>query len=110
MPVAGDHRAWDAFLQHPDWRYGVEAETGPTDGQALVRRLNLKARDSGIDGVLLVLRSTHATRSFLRAARIELAGAFPVDGDAALERLARGEDPGGSAVIVLPNRRRRPPR
>jgi hypothetical protein len=102
LPLAGDKRAWDATVQAADrgWRYGIEAETRPTDGQDLTRRLRLKHRDGGMDGVLLVLPDTRATRIFLRAYEPLLAQDFPIEGRLALARLTRGEDPGGSAIVV----------
>src|SRR4051794_39747901 len=67
LPRPGDKRAWDATVGALDraWRYGVEAETRPSDGQDLTRRLMLKQRDGGLDGVLLVLPDTRTTRAFL---------------------------------------------
>jgi transcriptional regulator with XRE-family HTH domain len=106
LPIPGDHRAWDGFLQSTAWRYGVEAETAPNDSQALIRRIQLKERDSQVDGVMLVLRPTRQTREFLAVASRALREAFPVDGDRAMEALREGADPGGSAVIVVPWRRR----
>ena len=106
MPIPGDQRAWDAFIQRPGWRYGIEAETAPTDSQALIRRFGLKARDGQVDGVILVVRSTRRTRGFLSDARVSLHGAFELDGDVAMERLARGDDPRGNAIVVMPVRRR----
>src|SRR5262249_21217663 len=38
LPDHGDQRRWDGMIQGKGWRYGVEAETGPTDGQALAGR------------------------------------------------------------------------
>jgi hypothetical protein len=73
----------------------------PTDAQALVRRLELKVRDSGVSGVFLVLPRTRHTRSFLGAAADLLVSPFPVPGARAMELLAAGVDPGGSAIIVL---------
>src|SRR5262245_36496428 len=49
LPIAGDQRAWDGFVAGVGWRYGVEAESLPRDGQALIRRLALKARDGDVD-------------------------------------------------------------
>jgi hypothetical protein len=83
------------------WRYGIEAETHPTDAQALARRLALKVRDGGVDGVLLVVGGTRHTRAFLAAAHDLLLPSFPVPGRRALELLRAGVDPGGSAIIVL---------
>lgn len=100
LPQPGDLRAWDAVVSGNGWRYGVEAETRPTDAQALGRRLRLKVRDGGVDGVLLVLPPTRHTRRFLAAASDELALLFSVPGARALELLEVGVDPGGSAIIV----------
>jgi len=101
LPVVGDLRAWDGFVRGRTWSYGVEAETHPTDAQGLIRRLELKVRDSGVSGVLLVMPVTRHTRSFLAAAGDLLWAAFPVSGQRALESLAAGVDPGGSSIIVI---------
>jgi hypothetical protein len=101
LPHPGDRRAWDALIRGRDWRYGVEAETHPTDGQALARRLELKSRDGDVDGVILVLPATRHTRAFLHAAGDLLAPVFPVPGRRCLELLRAGVDPGGGAIVVL---------
>ena len=104
LPTKGDQRAWDAVVRGDGWRYGVEAETRPTDGQALTRRLALKQRDDDVSGVLLILRDTRSTRQFLREAAGELAGSFSVPGWRAVHLLRAGLDPGGSAVLLVPQR------
>jgi hypothetical protein len=104
LPVAGDQRAWDGLIRGSGWRYGVEVETAPTDGQATLRRLALKVRDGQVDGVLLVLRDTRRTRDFVRELDGVAGSAFPVAGVRALELLEAGVDPGGSSIIVLPRR------
>ena len=101
LPRHGDLRAWDALVRGPTWLYGVEAETHPTDAQALIRRLELKKRDGDVTGVLLVLPATRHSRLFVAAAAEMLVPAFPVDGPRALELLVAGVDPGGSSIIVL---------
>ena len=101
LPNPGDVRAWDAMLSGPGWRYGVEAKTAPRDVQALARRLAIKLRDGGADGILLVLPRTRRVREFLGAGRGLLEPAFPVPGTTALDRLAAGLDPGGSAIVVV---------
>jgi transcriptional regulator with XRE-family HTH domain len=58
LPAPGDLRAWDGMVRGSGWRYGTEAETHPTDAQALGRRTELKHRDGQVDGVLLVLPDT----------------------------------------------------
>ena len=106
FPNPGDQRRWDGIVRGLDWRYGVEAETGPQDAQALAGRLQLKLRDGGVDGILLVLPDTRRVRTFLAAAESLLAPLFPVPGKVALERLLAGADPGGNAIIVLRTGRR----
>ena len=105
LPTSGDPRAWDAMTRGGDWRYGVEAETAPHDGQATMRRLTLKQRDGHVDGVLLVLRDTRQSRAFLHEIDDVAGSSFPVGGQRALELLRVGANPGGSAIIVLPRSR-----
>jgi hypothetical protein len=102
LPIAGDLRAWDAFISTNAWRYGIEAETSPRDAQALNRRLQLKARDGGVDGVLLVLRDSQSIRRFLREAEVEFRSNFPQPGVRAIELLRAGVDPGGSSIVLVP--------
>jgi transcriptional regulator with XRE-family HTH domain len=101
MPGPGDPRAWDGLVVAPSWSEPVEAETRPTDLQALQRRLALKLRDSGFDQVLLVLLDSRHNRALVREFRSELADAFPIPGSRALELLAAGVQPGGSSVVLL---------
>jgi hypothetical protein len=104
LPIPGDLRAWDALVARDSWRYGVEAETGPRDAQALNRRLQLKARDGEVDGLLLVLRDSKTNRAFVREAMVELSPTFPQSGARSLEPLRAGVDPGGSAIVFIPPR------
>lgn len=101
LPNPGDQRAWDAVVRGGAWRYGIEAELNPIDGQALLRRLTLKERDGMVDGVILLMPDTRQTRLFRREFADLLAVQFPVRGAIALSRLAAGDDPGGSAIVVL---------
>lgn len=101
LPTPGDQRAWDALVRGSDWRYGIEAELNPIDGQALLRRLALKQRDGMVGGVILLMPDTRQTRLFRREFADLLAVQFPVRGSLALTRLAAGHDPGGSAMVVL---------
>jgi transcriptional regulator with XRE-family HTH domain len=103
LPLPGDRRAWDATMTaaNRSWQYGVEAESHPTDGQSVKRRVTLKQRDGGMDGVILLLPDTRQTRAFLREYGTLLRSDFPIPGATALRRLAAGEDPQGSAVVVL---------
>jgi len=101
FPIPGDQRAWDALIRGSDWRQGVEAETGPRDGQALARRLNLKLRDGAVDGVILLLPNVRRIRDFLAVAGPALRADFPLSGATILERLAAGQAPGGSGIVLL---------
>lgn len=88
LPDPRDQRAWDATIKGraAAWRFGVEAETYPTDGQALARRLALKSRDGAVDGVILLLPDTRQTRAFRREFAGLLATDFPIAGAEALRR------------------------
>ncbi len=101
LPNPGDQRAWDAMIRGDGWRYGTEAELNPVDGQALIRRITLKQRDGAADGVILLLPDTRQARLFRREFADLLAADFPVPARLALERLGRGLDPGGNAIITL---------
>ncbi len=101
LPVAGDLRAWDGHVSGECWRVGVEAETRPSDLQALQRRLALKLRDGGVDALILVLADTRHNRALLQAHGDELVQRFPVPGRRAMELLAAGAYPGGSAIVLL---------
>lgn len=108
LPIPGDQRAWDALVSGTGWRFGVEAETAPRDGQAIARRIHLEERDGDVDGVVLIVRDTRTTREFLAGAAEYLAPQFPVRSREALLHLRRGGRPPGNAIVVVP-RRRRPP-
>ena len=103
VPVGpeGDQRAWDAVLARREVRVAVEAETRVRDFQALVRRVALKQRDSGVASVLLLLTDTRWNRRIVREFAIEWREAFPVDRRRALASLSAGEDPGGNAIVLL---------
>lgn len=101
LPIPGDLRAWDVLLAGAGWRHAYEAETRPTDRQALERRLELKARDGEVDGVSLLLIDSRHNREFVRANRQALLARFPVPGPRALQALAAGFDPGRGSVILL---------
>ena len=101
FPITGDLRAWNALIRLAGVLIGVEAETRVRDAQSLHRRLALKRRDGRVDHLILLLADTRHNRAFVRAAGEGLQADFPVPGPAALARLAAGEDPGGSSIILL---------
>ncbi len=101
LPLVGDLRAWDALVRGRTWRCGVEAETHPTDLQALERRLALKQRDGAVDMVLLLLLDSRHNRRLVREHADALHDRFPVAGSRAIELLAAGTSPGENAVVML---------
>ncbi|MEP7158997.1 MAG: helix-turn-helix transcriptional regulator [Chloroflexota bacterium] len=101
LPNPGDQRAWDAMIRGEGWRYGVECELNPIDGQAILRRLALKQKEGMVDGLILLLTDTRQARLFRREFAEALRAAFPAGGTVALVRLGSGKDPGGSAMITL---------
>ena len=100
MPDPGDLRAWDELLRGPV-TIGVEAETRPTDLQALQRAIAAKRRDSGVDRVVLVLAGTARNRAVVRAHVGLLRQSFPLDTRAALAALGEGRDPGADGLVLL---------
>jgi transcriptional regulator with XRE-family HTH domain len=107
LPIPGDLRAWDAwiagFADSPPEKRGlaVDAETRLHDVQALLRRLSLKARDAGVDHVLLVVADTRSNRAAVAGAADVLDAMFPVPSRRTLAALAEGRYPGGSALLFL---------
>lgn len=104
LPIDGDLRAWDAVLAgfEPDAApLHTEAETRLYDAQGQLRRIALKARDAGVDTVLLVLADTPRNRAAVRAAGPMITDAYPVPPRAALASLAAGRHPGGSALVFV---------
>jgi hypothetical protein len=100
LPIESDLRAWDAVVRGADWSRPTEAETVLDDIQALERRLALKVRDGGVDGVILVIADTGRNRRALAAAPGSFLG-FDRNARRVLSALAKGRDPGGSALILL---------
>ncbi len=101
LPAPGDLRAWDAVATVERRLVAIEAETRPRDLQALERRLALKLRDGGIDTLILLLADTRINRRLVRGHAPALAAHFPVPGRRALQLLAAGLHPGGSAIVLL---------
>jgi transcriptional regulator with XRE-family HTH domain len=107
LPDPGDQRAWDGWISgsRPTNGLGpslpVEAESRISDVQAVMRRVHLKLRDAGLGHVLLVVADTRADRAAIGAAGALVDASFPVPPRRALQRLAAGEHPGGSALVFL---------
>jgi transcriptional regulator with XRE-family HTH domain len=100
MPIAGDQRAWDLRLEGPV-SIGVEAETRPTDLQAMERAVHLKQRDSNVNRVILLVSDTERNRALLRAALPLLRPSFPLSTREVLQALREGRDPGADGLVVL---------
>lgn len=101
VPMPGDLRAWDVLLRlGPAW-VGVAVETRLRDWQALYRREEAKARDSGVDRILFVLLDSRANRRAVGEAGRALREALPLDGRAILPALRSGRDPGANGLIFL---------
>lgn len=106
LPIPGDLQAWDAWISNfvdpgDDLGLPVDAETRLYDVQALLRRLSLKARDSGVDHFLLLVADTRSNRRAVAAAADLLGAMFPVSARRALAALAAGRHPGGSALVLV---------
>ncbi|HET8785338.1 MAG TPA: hypothetical protein VFM38_06865 [Candidatus Limnocylindrales bacterium] len=104
LQIAGDLRAWDAViggfepLAEP---LHAEAETRLYDVQAQLRRIALKARDAGVEAILLVLADTPRNRGAVQAAGSILFDSYPVPSRGALRALRQGRHPGGSALVFV---------
>lgn len=96
---AGDQRAWDVFLRGPG-SIGVDAETRLYDLQSLQRRCEAKARDSGVDRVVLLVAETRHNARVLRDLREALRSTFPADTAEVLRALRRGLLPTRSGIVV----------
>ena len=100
VPIPGDLRGADAVITGARVHAIVEAETRLGDVQALERRISAKARDLGVDRVILLVLDSRHNRGVIRTTP-ELAARFPISTRLALGALGRGEDPGGDCLIVL---------
>ncbi len=98
--TSGDQRAWDGYLSGPG-TVGIDAETRLHDIQALQRRCEAKARDSGVDRIVLLVADTHHNRRVLREHREALRSTFPQDTRAMLASLRAGKLPTASGIVVL---------
>lgn len=107
LPIANDLRAWDGVVgglrsrSNGDRFIPTEAETRIHDVQAQFRRIERKARDAGMRHMIVVISDTPANRQAIEGAWATLADRFPVSARRALAALARGDHPGGSALIFL---------
>jgi hypothetical protein len=80
---------------------GIEAETRPSDLQAVERAIALKVRDSGVDRAILLVASSQAKRAMIRRHVSVVRQTFPMDTRGTLASLAAGRDPGANGLVVL---------
>ena len=104
LPIEDDLRAWDAEItgrQPTPWRARVEAETRIADGQALERRLGLKARDDPTGHVILLVSDTRANRRALASIGVGLDHLVPARTREMMAALSAGQDPERGAIVIL---------
>jgi hypothetical protein len=102
LDIPGDLRAFDLVLRKVDARVFVEVVTRLTDAQAQLRALQLKHRDGGRAGSLVVVvAESKRNREALRLIRPMLSDNFPIPSRIAWEALTAGRDPGGNAIVVV---------
>ncbi len=100
IPNDRDRRAIDLSLTKLPMRIGVEAETVINDLQALQRDINLKQRDTEVDGMILLVRGSRRNRELLRAADA-LRRDFPIPTRGLLASLAHGHVPSGNGIVIM---------
>ena len=100
LPIDGHRRAWDAVVAGSGWHAGVEIETVLDDIQALKRRLALKARDGGMELVILVVADTPRNRRILAAAPTAF-GSLGRDARGTFWALRRAKPPPHSALVLM---------
>jgi hypothetical protein len=103
-PVArGDRgrrrRGAASLLSRPEVRVAIEAETRLRDMQALLRRIEMKRRDSGIGRVIVVPADACRNRAAVAAAASILGVAFVVGARTTLAALKAGRDPGADCLL-----------
>jgi transcriptional regulator with XRE-family HTH domain len=97
-----DARAWDAVVRFGPAAVAVEAETRPTDVQALLRRLALKRReDATVGAVVLLLSDTAHNRSLLREYGDAIGAELPAPPAEVLRAVREGRPPNRSGVVLL---------
>jgi transcriptional regulator with XRE-family HTH domain len=100
MPIQGDLRSGDAVIAFKGGQALVEAETHLGDLQLIERKATAKQRDLAVDRLVLLVADTRHNREVIDL-HPELCAKFPVDTRTCLRSLARGDDPGGNALVIL---------
>jgi transcriptional regulator with XRE-family HTH domain len=100
IPLVGDLRSGDSIVESGALTFLIEAETHLGDFQAVERRIGAKARDLGVDRTVLLLADTRHNRTLVSAIPA-IRERFPVDMRAWFRAVAKGQDPGGDALVIL---------
>ncbi|MEA2673791.1 MAG: hypothetical protein QOI92_983 [Chloroflexota bacterium] len=100
IPLVGDLRSGDGVVESGALTFLVEAETHLGDFQAVERRMGAKARDLGVDRVVLLLADTRHNRMLVNTIPA-IRERFAVDMRAWFRAVAKGEDPGGDGLVIL---------
>ena len=95
----GDQRAFDCILRCGDLVIGVEVITRLRDVQAQLRPLFAKARDAGIDRLIIVVADTRANREALELAANVLGAGLSMDARATFAALRAGTAPARDAIV-----------
>jgi transcriptional regulator with XRE-family HTH domain len=98
--LPGDQRAWDVVLSAGGLRVGVAAETRLRDVQALLRREQAKARDDGVDRLILVVAATKANRRVVHEAWPVLSQELPLASRHVMSALRAGNAPDASGIVL----------
>lgn len=101
FPNTGDPRSWDVLLRLAGQIVGVEAETRIRDIQALVRRMRERARDGGVDWIVLVLSDSVTNRQLVGQLRNALGSEFNSAPSDLMNALRTGKPLPGSGVILI---------
>jgi transcriptional regulator with XRE-family HTH domain len=101
LPDRLDQRAADAVMERASVAVMVEAFTRLSDAQAQLRAVKVKARDLGVQRVVIVLQASAINRRALAEAADVVASDFPLGTRTVLASLASGRDPGANGIAVL---------
>ena len=94
-------QAWDGSLDGADGFARVEIESRIRDGQALLRRIEIKKRDGNVEIVILVVADTRANRAALKAFEPLFSAAFPCPSGEVRRALRNGRIPKASGILLV---------
>lgn len=101
VPIAGDRRAADAVIRAGSAVVVIEAFTRLADAQAQFRAILLKARDVGIERIVIVVADTHTNRAALAVASELIAANFPLPTRSVIASLRAGRALAANGIAVV---------